>query len=147
MGFSLTGAHLVFFIAAVIVAGAVSGVFTAVTMDISKSLTEKCNRLKEKLDTDFEIINDPKNIPLSYGYYLFYLKNIGDKKIETTNDTFQVFVDGNIVAKSKYYFSSSYVVQSDVVVLYISSSEISTGSHKIRLVGPRGVYDEFSFEV
>ena len=147
MGFSLTGTHIVFFIAAVIVAGAVSGIFTAVTMDISKSLTEKCDRLKDKLDTDFEIINDPENIPISAGYYLFYVKNIGDKKIETTNVTFQVFVDGNIIGKNNYYFSSSYVLQSDVVTLYISSTEITSGSHKLKLVGPRGVYDEFNFEI
>jgi len=147
MGFSLTGTHIVFFIAAVIVAGAVSGIFTAVTLNISKSLTEKCERLKDKLDIDFEIINDPENIPLSGGYYLFYVKNIGDKKLETTNDTFQVFIDGNILSRDDYYFSSNYTLQADVVTLYISSTEISSGNHKLKLVGPRGVYDEFDFEV
>ena len=147
MGFSLTGTHIVFFIAAVIVAGAVSGIFTAVTLNISKSLTEKCERLKDKLDIDFEIIKDPENIPLSGGYYLFYVKNIGDKKLETTNDTFQVFIDGNILSRDDYYFSSNYTLQADVVTLYISSTEISSGNHKLKLVGPRGVYDEFDFEV
>ena len=147
MGFSLSGTHIVFFIAAVIVAGAVSGIFTAVTLNISKSLTEKCERLKDKLDIDFEIINDPENIPLSDGYYLFYVKNIGDKKLETTNDTFQVFIDGNILSREDYYFSSNYTLQADVVTLYISSTEISSGNHKLKLVGPRGVYHEFDFEV
>ena len=147
MGFSLTGTHIVFFIAAVIVAGAVSGIFTAVTLNISKSLKEKCERLRDKLDIDFEIINDPENIPLSGGYYLFYVKNIGDKKLETTNDTFQVFIDGNILSRDDYYFSSNYTLQADVVTLYISSTEISSGNHKLKLVGPRGVYHEFDFEV
>lgn len=147
MGFSLSGTHIVFFIAAVIVAGAVSGIFTAVTLNISKSLKEKCERLRDKLDIDFEIINDPENIPLSDGYYLFYVKNIGDKKLETTNDTFQVFIDGNILSRDYYYFSSNYTLQSDVVTLYISSTEISSGNHKLKLVGPRGVYHEFDFEV
>lgn len=147
MGFSLSGTHIVFFIAAVIVAGAVSGIFTAVTLNISKSLKEKCERLRDKLDIDFEIINDPESIPLSGGYYLFYVKNIGDKKIETTNDTFQVFIDGNILSREDYYFSSNYTFQSEVVTLYISSTEISSGNHKLKLVGPRGVYHEFDFEV
>lgn len=147
MGFSLSGTHIVFFIAAVIVAGAVSGIFTAVTLNISKSLKEKCERLRDKLDIDFEIINDPESIPLSGGYYLFYVKNIGDKKLETTNDTFQVFIDGNILSREDYYFSSNYTLQSEVVTLYISSTEISSGNHKLKLVGPRGVYHEFDFEV
>jgi len=88
MGFSLAGSHLIFFVASVIVAGAVAGAFTAVTLNISKSLSEKCDRVKEKLDTDFEIINDPEKIPLSGNYYLFYIKNTGGSKIETTNDSF-----------------------------------------------------------
>jgi len=146
MGFSLTGTHVVFFISAVIVAGIVSGALTAVTLSISNSLTGKLNRLKDKLDIDFEIINDPDNIPSSEGYYLFYIKNIGDKKIETTNDTFQVFIDGDIVDKSRYHFQSSYTMPSDVNILYISTTEISSGDHRLRLVGPRGVYDEFTFE-
>ena len=75
MGFSLTGTHVIFFIAAVIVAGMVSGVFIAVTMDVSTSLSERGKRVQEQLDTDFEIINDPDNIPQSGSDYLiFYLQ-------------------------------------------------------------------------
>ncbi|HDO19274.1 MAG TPA: hypothetical protein ENG74_00950 [Thermoplasmatales archaeon] len=147
MGFSLTGTHIVFFIAAVIVAGAVSGIFTAITMDISSSLSNKCDRLKERLDTDFKIINDPDNIPNAGGYYLFYIKNTGSKKLETTNDTFQVLIDGDIVSKSNYKFSSNSVQSTEVVTLYVATSEISSGTHKLRLVGPRGVDDEFTFTV
>ncbi|HHH79569.1 MAG TPA: hypothetical protein ENL13_01545, partial [Thermoplasmatales archaeon] len=99
MGFSLTGTHVIFFVAAVIVAGAVSGVLTAVTFNISSSLSEKCDRVQEQLDTDFKVINDPDNIPVSNGFYLFYLKNIGGGRLVTTNDTFTVFVDGEIVVK------------------------------------------------
>ncbi|MCD6542258.1 MAG: flagellar protein G [Thermoplasmata archaeon] len=147
MGFSLAGSHLIFFVASVIVAGAVAGVFTAVTFNISNSLSEKCDRVKEKLDTDFEIINDPEKIPLSGSYYLFYIKNTGGSKIETTNDTFQVFIDGNLLDKGSYYFSPSVVFQSEVTTLYIASTEISSGNHRLRIVGPAGVYDEFVFNV
>ena len=82
MGFSLTGTHMIFFIAAIIVAGTVSGVFIAVTMNVSNSLSERGKRVQEQLDTDFEIINDPDNIPQSGSDYLFYLKNIGGKKLD-----------------------------------------------------------------
>ena len=40
MGFSLTGTHVIFFIAAVIVAGMVSGVFIAEIMNITTSLSQ-----------------------------------------------------------------------------------------------------------
>lgn len=146
MGFSLTGAHVIFFVAAIIVAGAVSGVFMAVTMNVSTSLSERGNRLQEQLDTDFEIINDPDNIPMfGNDYYKFYLKNIGGCKLITTNETFQVFIDGEIVATANYSFEDDSISVSNVTELYIAASDISLGDHKMRLVGPLAVEDEFTF--
>jgi len=92
VGFSLTGTHAIFFIASVIVAGAVSGVFMAVTIDISTSLSDRGNRLQEQLDTEFKIISDSSNIPISGSDYIFYLKNTGGKVLVTTNETFQIFI-------------------------------------------------------
>ena len=147
MGFSLTGAHVIFFIAAVIVAGMISGVFVAVTMDVSTSLSERGNRVQEQLDTDFEIINDPDNIPLSGSDYLFYLKNIGGKKLITTNETFQIFIDGNIIATANYNFSVTSIQPGEVSTIYVVNSEISAGDRKLRVVGPLAIDDEFTFTI
>jgi flagellar protein FlaG len=147
MGFSLTGSHVIFFIAAVIAAGAVSGAFIAVTMNVTTSLSERGDRLQEQLDIDFEIINDPENIPSSSGHYLFYLKNIGGKKFSATNETFQLFVDGEIIAVSNYNFSDSIVSVGEVTTIYVDTSEISAGDRTLRVVGPQAVEDEFAFTI
>ena len=146
MGFSLTGAHVIFFIAAVIVAGAVSGVFVAITLDVSTSLSDRGDRLQEQLDTDFKIINDPDNIPTSDGEYIFYIKNIGGKKISTTNETFQIFIDGDIVAIEDYNFSDESIQPSEYTKMYVDQI-ISAGDHTLRIVGPLAVEDEFTFEI
>jgi flagellar protein FlaG len=151
MGFSLTGAHVIFFIAAVIAASTVSGIFLAITMDVSSSLSNRGDRLQEQLDTDFEVINDPDNIPTEVvganTYYKFYVKNIGGDKLITTNTTFQTFIDGDIVAVANYYFADSSISVSDVTTLYILNSEISSGDQTLRLVGPMAVEDEFTFTI
>jgi len=147
MGFSLTGTHVIFFIAAVIVAGAVSGILTAVTFNITTSLTEKCDRIQEELDTDFKIINDPDNIPNISGYYRFYLKNIGGKKLATTTDTFTIFIDGEIIEKTYYSFEDNSIQPSEVTTLYIANSKISSGDHTLRVVGPQAIDDEFEFTI
>ncbi len=147
MGFSLTGAHVIFFVAAVIVAGAVSGVFIAITMDVSSSLSERGDRLQEQLDTDFEIINDPNNIPSSGGYYIFYLKNIGKRRLETSNETFQLFVDGEIIPIENYSFEDSSLPASNVTEIYVATSEISSGDRILRVVGPIAIEDEFAFKI
>ena len=147
MGFSLTSTHVIFFIASVIVASLVSGVFVAVTTNTSSSLSDRGDRIKEQLDTEFKIINDNENIPSSGGYYNFYIKNIGAKKLATTNDTFQVFVDGEYIAVANYYFSADSVQPGDVVTLYIATGQIAAGDSTLRVVGPQAVEDEFDFTI
>jgi archaellum component FlaG (FlaF/FlaG flagellin family) len=144
MGFSLTGTHVIFFIAAVIAAGMVSGVFIAVTMNVSTSLSDRGDRVKDQLDTDFAIINDPSTIPAQGNYYIFYLKNIGGKKLTTTNQTFQVFLDGEIISTSNYYFMDSSIVKEAVTNLYVNAT-IPAGDHTLRVVGPQATEDEFMF--
>jgi len=149
MGFSLTGAHVIFFVAAVIVAGTVSGVFIAITLNISTSLTYRGDRISEQLDTEFKIINDPNNIPLSgdSNYYLFYLKNIGAKVLTTSNETFQIFIDGDIIDILDYNFTDSSIHASEVTVIYVTKSLISSGDRILRVVGPMAIEDEFTFTI
>jgi archaeal flagellar protein FlaG len=147
MGFSLTSTQVIFFIASVIVAGAVSGVFIAVTQDITSSFSQKGERVKEQLDIEFTIINDPNNIPSSGGNYLFYIKNIGAVKIPTTNETFNLFVDGEFVVIADYSFADTSIQTEQVTTLYISTSAISAGDHNLRVVGPQAISDEFAFKI
>ena len=149
MGFSVTGTHVIFFIASVIAAGAVSSVFIAVTNDVSSSLSDRGDRVQEQLDTDFEIINDPDNIPKNGAetYYIFYLKNIGGNKLITSNTTFHVFVDGEIVVTGNYYFGDSSIQTSAVTELYVKTTEIAVGEHILRVVGPLAIEDEFAFTI
>jgi flagellar protein FlaG len=147
MGFSLTGTQIIFFIAAVIIAGTVSGVFIVVVNDVTNSFSDRGNRVQEQLDTEFKIINDPNNIPSEGGNYLFYMKNIGGAKLITSNDTFQIFIDGDLVAIANYNFSVSSIQPGDVATLYIITSEISAGDRILRVVGPRAIEDGFTFTI
>jgi flagellar protein FlaG len=147
MGFSLTGTHVIFFVASLIVAGAVSGVFIAVISDVTNSFSERGDRVQEQLDIEFKIINDPNNIPLSGGYYLFYLKNIGAKETVTTNETFNLFIDGEIIQTADYNFSDNSIKPEEVTTINVLSSEISAGDHILRIVGPQAIEDEFVFTI
>ena len=147
MGFSLTGTHVIFFIASVIIASVVSGVLVAVITDISNSLSDRGERVQEQLDTEFKIINDPDNIPTSGSDYLFYIKNIGGNEIATSNETFQLFVDGDLVAIANYNFSDSSIQPDKVTTIYVDNSEISAGDQTLRVVGPQAIEDEFTFTI
>jgi len=147
MGFSLTGTHVIYFIAAIIIAGAVSGVFVAVIQNVTVSFSEKGERVQDQLDIEFKIISDPDNIPSSGSDYLFYLKNIGAIEIPTSNQTFNTFIDGELIVIANYNFSATTVLPESTVTLYISQSDISPGDHKLRLIGPQAIEDDFTFTI
>jgi archaeal flagellar protein FlaG len=147
MGFSVTGSHVVIFIASIIAAGAVSGVFMAVTFGINSSLSERGSRVQDVLDTEFVIINDPENIPSSASDYIFYLQNIGTKQLITTNETFTLFIDGEIITINNYNFSDNKIKQGEISDIYIDTSMISVGDHILRVVGPQAIEDKFIFTV
>lgn len=147
MGFSVTGSHVVFFIASVIAAGAVSGAFLAVTFNLNSSFVERGDRVQEILDTEFSVINDPEHIPQNGINYVFYLKNLGRKQLVTTEETFTVFIDGELILSTYYNFSLERIRPGEISILYIDSSMIQTGVRKLRLVGPQSVHDEFIFEI
>ena len=147
MGFSLTGTHVVFFIAAVVVAGAVSGVFIGVIQGITDSFQNRGERVEENLDIEFKIINDPDNIPIAGSDFLFYIKNIGERKIPTTNNTFTIFIDGEVTNADKFNFSDDSILKEEYTTLYIDNSVIIAGDHILRVVGPQDIVDEFSFSV
>ena len=147
MGFSVTGSHVIFFIASVIAAGAVSGAFLAVTFNLNTSVSERGSRVQEVLDTDFMVINDPENIPLSSGDYLFYVKNLGRNNLITTEEIFTVFIDGELVTTTNYNFSVEEIKPGEISTLYIDSLTIVSGSQTLRLVGPQSVSDEFIFTI
>jgi flagellar protein FlaG len=147
MGFSVTGSHVVFFIASVIAAGAVSGVFLAVTFNLNTSFSERGGRVQEVLDTEFAVINDPNHIPQSGSDYLFYIKNLGGKQLVTTEETFTVFVDGELITSLNYNFSVETIRSGEISTLYIDSSVIEAGVQTLRIVGPQSVDDEFIFTI
>lgn len=147
MGFSLTGTHIIYFIASVIIASAVSGVLITITNNVSTSLTGTGERIQDQLDYEFKIINDPDNIPIISSNYKFYLKNIGGKEIATSTTEFNLFVDGEIIPAANYSFADSSIQVGEVTTISVSTSVISSGNHKLRIVGPQAVEDEFTFDI
>jgi archaellum component FlaG (FlaF/FlaG flagellin family) len=75
------------------------------------------------------------------------LKNIGERKIPTTNDTFTLFIDGELVERDNYNFSDNSIQKEEYTILYIDISEISAGDQVIRIVGPQDIVDEMTFTI
>jgi len=147
MGLSLSSTHLIFFIAAVSVAGLVSGIFVTVINDVTGSFVDSGDRLVGELDTDFEIINDPENIPDVGGYYIFYLKNVGESKLVTDNTTFQLLIDGDLISTANYNLTPSYIFPTEVAQINLLNSTIAAGTYQLQVVGDYAITDKFTFTI
>lgn len=59
--------HTMFFIASVIVAASLAGVFVSVSQDMARSIGDEAERINEQADSDFAILNDPAMVPFADG--------------------------------------------------------------------------------
>lgn len=157
MGAGGPASELIMFIVAVLVAGSVAGGLAYVTNDIAGGITDRGAMLADSLRTDFAIINDPQNIPVSGTgpyTYTFYIKNIGKMKIPFTSDSVQVFIDGTLIPPANLTFTdvdgnpitslNPYEVGQIQVTL---GTALSAETHRIVVVLENGKKRSLIFEI
>jgi len=149
MGFGTSATEIIIFIGSVLVAVSVAGALGIASINMAAGFKDKADLVKDELETEFEIINDPDNIPLSGTDYIFYLKNTGKNNFYFNSDTVSVFIDGQLVSPSQLSFSSQDGIslkRSEVGQILVGSS-ISSGYHRIKVVLHNGIDREMVFRV
>jgi len=140
--------ELVLFIVSLLVAGMVAGGLYVVTQDISGGILTKGQDVAESLRTNFEIINDPENIPVSGSSYVFYIRNIGKDSFSFDPNSVVVMIDGSIIPPANLTFDPSGVLAPyEVGKIYVPTAFISSGYHKITVVIETGKRKSLVFEV
>ncbi|GFO97191.1 flagellin [groundwater metagenome] len=146
MGADTSSTHLIFFIAALVLAASVVGVVFVNFNSISNAALEGGNRLSKQLKTDITIISDPANIPNSSGNYTFYVKNTG--RITLAPEHVTVLINGIVIPDSgvnKTVIGGSTVWRpSDVLQLNVTYL-IPSGDNSIKVVTEHGIDDTMEF--
>ncbi|RLF86731.1 flagellar protein G [Thermococci archaeon] len=147
--------ELIMFIVAIIVAGSVAGALAYVTNDIAVGIKIRGESLADNLRSDFAIINDPENIPVSgtgpYNY-TFYIKNVGKNSIPFSSDALQVFIDGDMMPPSNLTFVDvndtpiSFLDPYEVGKIIVTAN-LSSGSHRVMIVLENGKVRSFVFRI
>ncbi len=139
MGFGTSASELILFVGAILVAFSVTGALGLTTYKVSLGIGEKGSILSDRLKTDFEIINDPDNIPVVNNRYIFYIKNTGNSRFIFDNTTITVLTDGNL---STTYTTGTpgnkgYLDAADVGNISLDTT-FSSGYHTIKIVLDNG---------
>jgi len=144
--------ELVLFIASLLIAGTVAGGLYMITQDISDGITVRGKDLSYNLRVNFEIINDPENIPVSDGAYIFYVKNIGKVPFTFDNNSVVVFIDGNLIPPANLTFTnlddpgSNNLQPYDIGEIQVATL-LSAGYHKIVVVLADGKRRSLIFKI
>ncbi len=147
MGFGETAAHMIFFIAVVLIASSVAATMAITTQKISLVMKTESEHVKNYLATSFEIINDPTNIPntttTAGTIYTFYIKNTGTTSFPFTPDTLTVVIDGTAV--SSFTTNPNGELQPSQVGMINVTINLAAGDHKLIVVLYNGVSQSFEF--
>lgn len=139
--------HMIFFVAAIIIAGSMAGVFLSVGFSMATSINNSSASVEEQMNTELRIINDPAAIPYSNNNLTIYVENTGKSLI--TPSTLAVMLDGvfindttcQILGPSSERWGPSVVLQINIV------EPLASGDHFIKIVTKSGVSDTMSFRI
>lgn len=144
MGADTTSTHLIFFIAATVVATATAGILSGVVTDLVGKASQRGEAFGDELVSEIKIINDPSAVVTSPNT-IFYIKNTGSKTLDYENAT--VLVDGAIVTTTQTLLEGETVFRTGAIAQITYAASLSAGDHRVQVVMENGVKDELSFRV
>ncbi|RUM33629.1 MAG: flagellar protein G [Archaeoglobus sp.] len=150
MGFGESAAHIILFIAVVIVASSLSVMMATTVQRIAIGMEQQGNHVQKLLTTDFEIINDPENIPTktvgTNTAYIFYIKNTGTNSFPLTNSTITVMIDGTLISPVNVTTSPTQLQPGETGEVDVIAT-IPSGDHTLKIVLYNGIYSTLKFSV
>jgi flagellar protein FlaG len=142
MGMSTSSTQLLFFIAAMVVASGLVGLFAEVVSSISDGVRIRGDDMYDTLMTDITVINDPRNIqndPLT-----IYVKNTGKVKLASDVD---VLIDNQPYLNNTLSVLSGTDWEPGSVLMVAIDVNLTAGEHTIKVVVSSGISDRFTFRI
>ena len=144
MGFGDVATHLIFFIAAIVLASSAAAIMFTTVQKVTIEANEQGEVMKKVVGTDFDIINDPANVIYNstLGAYIIYIKNTGSEEIYVTNTTLTVLLNGAVV---NFQSNTISIKPGETATLYIYSAKIG-GTAKLSVITDVGIKKTFEFQ-
>jgi flagellar protein FlaG len=146
-----SASHAIFFIASLIVATAVAGVFMGTSMRFSNDLKTKSNAYEYQMNTEVTIINDPSAMPYdsTNQTLVLYVKNIGTTSLYECAT--RVLIDGNYSMSNNLTFKllDGATAWGNEVTLQITvgNCTLISGDHKAKVIVEHGRSTTLAFKI
>ncbi len=143
--------QMIFFIASMIVATAVAGVFVTTTINLARDIREEADRQGDQFNTQIQVINDASKMPYNAtcSTLVVYVKNIGSAGIDFNSVT--IILNGTYFTKNNMTFllkdGASAWTTGKVLEITLTNVTLAAGDHTMRVwVGTREHVD-FAFKI
>lgn len=149
MGAETSSTHLIFFIAAMVIASGVVAVIYSNVNSFAGASRESASTLSNQLKTDITIINDPSRIPKTGDNYTFYVKNTGRSNLAPEHIT--LIINGGVIPADNVTVTvingDAVWRPVDVIQLIVTYPGMPAGDNNIRIISENGIDDTMDFNI
>lgn len=146
---SLATSEMIFFIVTLVVSASVVGVLGGQATHITDSISQSGKSVSQTIDTSFQIINDPSQIPYNHGY-VFYIKNTGSQTFDFTNATVSTIVNGTMLSGPEVSYispgNSAQLTPGQVGDIIVQVG-LSAGSYSLKVSLSNGISQNMEFQI
>lgn len=146
---SLATSELIFFIATLIISASVVGVLGGQTFHITQSMDQSSKSVSNTIQSSFEIINNPSQIPYSNGY-VFYIKNTGSIGIDFTNTSVSTIINGTLLSGTEITYTTpdgTGLLTPGEVGKIVANVSLSPGTYTISITLSNGLSHSMVFQI
>ncbi|MBW3583967.1 MAG: hypothetical protein KY455_12810 [Euryarchaeota archaeon] len=146
MGMESGATHAVFFIAALVLAGAVVATFNDSIQRFSGEIDDRGRQFSDELTTDIAIVNDVGSMPNNP--VVLYVLNTGSRPL-APNETI-VFIDGSVDIDLSFDVletSEDTWRTGQVLKITMNGQNLASGDHRIKVSVIHGVSDTIRFNI
>jgi flagellar protein FlaG len=140
---SVSVSHMILFIASMLIAASVAGVFTSSVDQLSGAIDDQGLEVSDSVRTDVEIISDAGGSACVYncsdqGELVLLVKNTGTRTLPAEADQIEVIVDGQFRPAStttvEVLDGANRWRSSDVVRVTVGGLDLAAGDHRAKII-------------
>jgi flagellar protein FlaG len=146
-----SASQMIFFIAAMIVATAVAGVFVTTTINLSRDIRNTADDTGTQFNTQIAIINDPSAMPYNdtCSTLVLYVKNIGSTVIGTNSVT--ILLNGTYFTRDNMTFQlkdgATGWAKEVVLEITMTNVTLAAGDHTLKIIVQGKESVSFAFKI
>lgn len=139
---SVSVSHMILFIASIVVAASVVGVFTDSISRVSEAIDQRGVSASENIRTDIEIISDSgsdsvyrENVGSGTDHVVVHVKNTGSETLQAEAGQVDVFVDGKYQSDVNVTLLGDTAVwrRGEVAEVNVTTT-INPGDHRVKVI-------------